>query len=283
MGVAEKAKMVMLHPSEFFERIRFEQGIKKSFSYLATLSLISLVIGILSIVFNITFISPLGLLVSILPFLGQSALLIGIMIPIGIYVLSLVGSFIGAGVVHLFVRLLGGKGKYSDTYKAVTYASTPSLLLGWIPFIGAIFGIYSFYLNLKGLSKLHLISMGRVFVAVFVVPMVLGFVISFLFAGAAYRFLNNSFSQDTSPYYVSCSPCFGSSDFVYISNDDTQMTIKAGPREITVNGTSLDVGETTALDISSCEWTNGDCVVSVSYTIVSSGITHNTQATLHQH
>ena len=86
---------------------------------------------------------------------------------------------------------------------------------------------------------------------------------------------------------VKCSPCFGTSDFTYIDHSATQLVLKAGPREIdiapagAVNGSAISVGETATVDISSCTWTGNECVVSVSYTVTKSGITHTSQATLH--
>ena len=87
---------------------------------------------------------------------------------------------------------------------------------------------------------------------------------------------------------VKCSPCFGTSDFTYIDHSDTQLVLKAGPREIDVspvgagNGSAASTGETITVDISSCTWTNDECVVSMNHTITSSGLVHTNQATLHR-
>jgi hypothetical protein len=87
---------------------------------------------------------------------------------------------------------------------------------------------------------------------------------------------------------VKCSPCFGTSDFTYIDHSDTQLVVKAGPREIDIhaigvdNGSAISVGETATVDISSCAWTTPECLVVVGYTVTESGIIHSSQATLHQ-
>jgi hypothetical protein len=160
MNLIEKIKKVILSPSEFFEKIKTEKGISKAFKYLALLSLVNLVIGVVSFTFSITFISPLGNLSTFLPLVAT----LGIVIPVVIYICSLILSFVVSGFIHLFVKLFKGKGDYSDTYKALIYASTPSLLFGWVPYAGIIFGLYSFYLSLKGISKLHEVSMIRAFI-----------------------------------------------------------------------------------------------------------------------
>jgi hypothetical protein len=194
MSFFEKIKTVIQHPSDFFERIKSEEGIGKTFIYLAVLSLINLATGIISLTFNVPYISQLSSLSNYLPSLGKFSSVVSLGIPIGIYILTVVGTFVIAGFIHLFIRLLGGKGSYSFTYKGIVYASTPSLLLGWIPYVGFIPGIYAFYLELKGLSKLHQIGMGRVFVAIFVVPFLLIFLIALALAGVAYIYITSIFT-----------------------------------------------------------------------------------------
>jgi hypothetical protein len=73
-------------------------------------------------------------------------------------------GFIYAGALHIFAKLLRGVGNYSQTYKAFIYSCTPSLLLSWIPHIGPLFALWAWYLGIKGLSKLHNVSMLRAFV-----------------------------------------------------------------------------------------------------------------------
>jgi|GEM_PF-1031778 len=159
MSLIEKIKKVLFSPSEFFERIKVEKGIGRAFKYLAILSLINLVVEIVSLKYPI----PLWHIPAIL----------GIATPIVKYIGRLILSFVGAGLTHLFAKLLKGKGDYSATYKAQIYASTPILLLGWIRWVGIIFAIYSFYLSLKGISKLHEVSMIRAFVIILMTGIVM--------------------------------------------------------------------------------------------------------------
>jgi hypothetical protein len=188
----EKIKKVILSPSEFFERIKAEKGISEAFKYLAILSLVNLVVGIVSFMLSIPFISPLGNLSSFLPLLGALSTALGIVIPVVIYISSLILSFVGAGFIHLFVKLFKGKGDYSNTYKALIYASTPSLLFGWVPWVGIIFGLYSFYLSLKGISKLHEVSMVRAFIML-ITPIVVIILAIIAIAGSLYTYYASQF------------------------------------------------------------------------------------------
>jgi hypothetical protein len=50
----------------------------------------------------------------------------------------------------------------------VIYGSTPRLLLGWIPFLGILFALWSLVLCVLGVRELHGISTGKAAVAVVV-------------------------------------------------------------------------------------------------------------------
>lgn len=89
---------------------------------------------------------------------------------------------------------------------------------------------------------------------------------------------------------IKCSPCFGTSDFVYIDHSQTQLVLKAGPRGIdilpigSVNGSTMGTANTSMtsiVDISSCNWLDNQCNVVITYEVVSSGIRHSSMATLH--
>jgi hypothetical protein len=63
--------------------------------------------------------------------------------------------FIGAAWLHVFVWLLGGRRGYLQTLKAIIFGSTPTMLFGWIPFIGFLAGLWSLVLGIFGLQELQ--------------------------------------------------------------------------------------------------------------------------------
>lgn len=171
MGFLEKVKKVLTSPTEFFEKVKGEEGIGEAFKYYI----------IFSLIYNIIF----GLLVNF----GLSGIPIeqmgpfralGLALPIAFFIISLISLFIGTAILHAFAKIFGGKGDYSETFKAVVYGATPSLLLGWVPFIGLILVFYSLYLQIKGISMLHQVSMGRAFLIVFLIPIIIGIIIGVL-------------------------------------------------------------------------------------------------------
>lgn len=134
-----------------------------------------------------------------LPRAGAGASFLGTLlcgIPTWI-VVTLLGAFIGVGLIHLVAKLLGGEGSFTEIFFLTSAASAPialvsgalgllSGLLGLIPILGAIFGmlfgliglavvIYNLVLTAMAVAAAHRFSLGKGFTAV-----LLPFVVSFL-------------------------------------------------------------------------------------------------------
>ncbi len=169
LGIPEKIKKILLSPSELFNAVKSEEGFKNAFIYLALMSIVSIVLNYFLSSQYSAMLAGLGL---------PSAL--GIAIILVIWLFGLIASFIAVGFFHIFVYLLGGKEGFSSTYKAFAYASTPSNLLGWIPYIGIIFSLWSLYLEVKGISMLQNMSMGRALAAI-LIPIIIVAIVIFLF------------------------------------------------------------------------------------------------------
>ncbi len=188
MGLVEKAKTVMTNPSAFFEKIKYEQGIKGAFVYLAIFSLIDLAIVSAGII--------LGFNQILSVFLGGLMIIFLILL----YPATLLLTFLSVGFVHIFARLLKGRGNYAATYKALIYGNTPSYIFGWVPVLGVVFSIYSIYLNIKGLSKLHDVSMLRA-AGILFMPVIAVIAITMTIAGFlaywASSYLISSISSNT--------------------------------------------------------------------------------------
>ncbi len=82
--------------------------------------------------------------------------------------------FVLAGIYHLFVLLVGGKGGFISTLKVISY-STGAMVFEVIPYIGVpLFWFYSLYLYTIGFRELHKISTSRSFIAA-ILPLVFVF------------------------------------------------------------------------------------------------------------
>ena len=103
-------------------------------------------------------------------FLGVSDAAVYRFDPVTFALLAVVGAFatlfISGSWAHLFVRAFGGRKGYRNTIKAFAYGNTPLFLFGWIPFVGMLFPIWAWVLNIIGIKQLHEISTGRAIGAV---------------------------------------------------------------------------------------------------------------------
>lgn len=123
----------------------------------------------------------------VMPF--SSYLSVLIMAPFSLFILL----FMLAGVYHIFVLLVGGKGGFRATLKVVSY-STGAMVLEVIPYIGVpLFWFYSLYLYTVGFRELHKISTARGFVATILPVVFLIFffiaIIVLLIVGFGFNFL----------------------------------------------------------------------------------------------
>jgi hypothetical protein len=93
-----------------------------------------------------------------------------------------IAVFIGSGIVHLCLMIVGGNNNgYRTTFRAVAY-SYSGYLFGIIPFIGMIIGgIYTLILIIIGVREGHEISTGKAVLAV-LLPLIIVFGLGVLFA-----------------------------------------------------------------------------------------------------
>ena len=181
MRIIEKIEDVIKTPEKFFNSVKSEKSIKPAFIfdavitavYVAASYIISLAVG--------------GPLLS-----GAASGVTGVVIN---WAFDILFTFVFAGYFHLFIRLLGGKGKYLDTYKVYAYASavflpllavmallglgTAGIVIGVL--IGIAICIWGLYVYLKGLSVLHKMSMLRAFGALCVASIVAAVILFVLF------------------------------------------------------------------------------------------------------
>jgi len=104
--------------------------------------------------------------------------------PVTFALLALLGAFASLFIsglwTHLFVRAFGGRKGYRNTIKAFAYGNTPLFLFGWIPFVGMLFPIWAWVLNIIGIRQLHEISTGRAIGAVLLSIVALGVIIALI-------------------------------------------------------------------------------------------------------
>ena len=167
-GIMEKMKGVLFHPTEAFMGDIVNDTLTDTLVYLL----------ILVVVF--TAFAGVLLLVGVSAYAGLAT---GIaaggfsviaLIPM-LFFAGLLGAVIFAVYTHIWVWLLGGREGITETWKAVIYASTPSLLFGWIPVVGFVMWVWSLVLTIIGIRELQQMTTTRAVLAVLIGYLVLAF------------------------------------------------------------------------------------------------------------
>jgi hypothetical protein len=83
-------------------------------------------------------------------------------------VLVIVGMFVGSGILHLCLMIVGGAKKpFETTFRVVCFSSGSTYLLSMIPFCGGmIAGVWNIVLECIGLARAHEIDTGKAVMAV---------------------------------------------------------------------------------------------------------------------
>ncbi len=157
MDFLEKAGMILTAPSKFFDKVKSEKNMNSAFSFLLLASIVSLAATVV-LAINGTMAS-----------LGTTEVVV---VSLFAWAISILLTFVIAAIVSFSAIRLGGKGNYANGYKAVAYGSLPSYLLGWLPFAGFVFGVWSLFIQAKGVSRMYKISMPRSVIAV-IIPSVI--------------------------------------------------------------------------------------------------------------
>lgn len=196
MDAIEKIRMIFFEPANFFRQVKNE---KKYFPILMYFFVAYILSSFVSFIFEFRDIqsnaSASGQLTGIILILTLAFMLVFVVI------IAFAAPFIGAGISHLGIMILGGMGKFFDTFKASTYASVLSPLyaiilevIGYLnpfnlnkPVWADFWNSYTFlwiavaiasmihviYIECAGLSLYHKISKIRALAAVLLIPIVM--------------------------------------------------------------------------------------------------------------
>jgi|SRR3989344_1339236 len=122
-----------------------------------------------------------GLLATLLT-LGLGAFLI-VLYPI----MMVVGLYIGAGILYLVSKIFGGNGTYMGLVRPSSVSSYISIL-GLIPFVGFLAGIWNIVVWVVTVSETQKLSVGKS-VAVVLIPMIIIGVLAILLFAALFASL----------------------------------------------------------------------------------------------
>ena len=181
MNIFKVIKKVLSEPTDFFTRVKQGKNhVGFSWVYFALLSLFNTILG--SIMFIIDYYIFLPTLEKD-PIFGKlfSAAFSELTILAYItkmslnYIGGLILIFLIVGVTFIWIKIFRGKSTYRKTFELVSYAQTPSLLFGWIPFVGFSSIVWSFILLVIGTEQIHELNRTRTII-MYAIPL-------FLFVG----------------------------------------------------------------------------------------------------
>jgi hypothetical protein len=197
-GLFWKIRNGILHPSRLFEAVKPE-GLEGAFIFTAVVYLVHFAIISILVLYLFSIFLPainsLGAGSEV-----QMLFLFGPIMLVAYYFAALMGSFIQAAIIHLFVHLLKGGKDFTQTYKALMYSEAP-MLLPWLAlpllFINALIcvlvialmffitALWQLVLNVKGLSRLHSISTGKALAAILLPALI---IVGVIVAAAVFAF-----------------------------------------------------------------------------------------------
>lgn len=163
----ETIRLVLLEPSNAFSRMKPTGGFGSPLFYYVILGTIGGVAGILyQTVFN-TYQQAADVEQQAVSVALSSSVIVGVTIMI-LPVFLAVGAYIGAGLLHLSLMILGGaKRPFEATFRVCCFAGGSTAVLQLLPVCGGLAAsVWNFVLIIVGLSKVHDISKGRAVMAV---------------------------------------------------------------------------------------------------------------------
>lgn len=169
LSIVERIKGFLFSPSDTFDASK-EDTLGDALKYFVVI--LAIFAGILAVLIAVLFSLFAGMLgmfgVPMMPF-GAA---MGPLLAVGFFIFVLVGGIIGVFIdglwLHLWVYVVGGRNGVGQTIKAVMYGATPSFLLGWIPIVGIIAGIWALIVGIIGVRQLHELSTGKAVLAVII-------------------------------------------------------------------------------------------------------------------
>lgn len=162
LGVALKRPFhmawgMLVHPFRTFEETKMNT-LGQAILYFMAWAVVFLGISVALI----EFVGTTGGIYPVLEALGATSVSDTVIVLAFLLIAALVLVLIIVGLIYFICIVFGGKGGYDETAKVVIYGSTPGYLLGWIPFLLLIPGVWSLINQGIGFKELHRLTAIRI-------------------------------------------------------------------------------------------------------------------------
>ena len=177
LSIGERIKGFLFSPSETFDASRGDT-LGDAFKYfIVILAIYAVLVAILVAVAFSLYAGMFGTLgIPAMPVGAAAGPVVAVAFFVAAVAFGIIGVFISGLWIHIWVYLVGGRNGVEQTIKAVMYGETPSLILGWIPVINLIAGIWALVVGIIGVRQLHGLSTGQAVLAVvlaIVIPVII--------------------------------------------------------------------------------------------------------------
>ena len=173
--IPDKIRGFLFSPGEAFWQVR-DEDLKETTLYFIVISLIYTLLS--TLITGIAVSKHPALVLFGLGF-GSGNIVLSFFI---ILALTIVMAFVYALWLHLWIILICGKRGLEKTIKTVFYYLTPTMLIGWIPVIGAFAApVWSVVVGIIGIQELHQVSFGRALLSILLSIITAGILVAVLF------------------------------------------------------------------------------------------------------
>ena len=180
LSIGERIKGFLFSPSKTFDNSK-EDTLGDALKYFAAL------LAIYAVLFSIMVLVAFSAMSWIVgPWAAMMGLAAGPILAVAMLVLTFISGIIAVFIMglwmHIWVYVVGGRKGVTQTIKALMYGATPSYLLGWIPFIGIIAGIWALIVEIIGIRQLHELSTGKAvlaFILAIIIPGIVAAIVVF--------------------------------------------------------------------------------------------------------
>jgi hypothetical protein len=87
--------------------------------------------------------------------LGHLLFFVGLRGMLAIFLWQLIAAFVMAALFVLIAQhLFGGRAGYEPTFRVVAFSWAP-LVIAWVPFVGRLALLYTAYLTIRGVERIH--------------------------------------------------------------------------------------------------------------------------------
>jgi hypothetical protein len=198
--LVSNVKGFIMTPSEMFKKTSGKSLSAAYQYYVALLVIFTFLFGIVEVSMGLATFTSMVDKMAATPIVGgvaasAAANFSGFVIALGIFfvyllfLISLLGIFVTGLFYHAFVVLMGGQKGVTQTLKTTMYASTPFLILGWIPFVSIIAYIWYLVLLVLGIKENHEMEIGNAILVVFI-PIILIFLLLGLGSAVVIAFMD---------------------------------------------------------------------------------------------